>query len=95
MASTGIAATLLPEGRTVHRAFKLPVPLYSHSKSKVTASQCPQRIRETKAFLWDESPMSSRFALEIVDRVLREVHSSDKPFGGVLMILGGDFRVSA
>lgn len=94
MASTGIAATLLPQGRTVHNAFKLPVPLYSHSKSMVTASQCSRLIKEAKAFLWDESPMSSRYALEIVDQVLREVHSSDKPFEGVLMILGGDFRVS-
>ena len=34
MTFTGIAATLLPQGKTVHRVFQLPVPLYSDSSSK-------------------------------------------------------------
>ncbi|XP_048511133.1 uncharacterized protein LOC125500940 [Athalia rosae] len=35
MAFTGIAATLLPQGRTVHKTFGLPVPLHSDSTSSV------------------------------------------------------------
>ena len=35
MAFTGIAATLLPEGKTVHKVFKLPVPLLPDSSSNI------------------------------------------------------------
>ena len=35
MAFTGITATLLPQGKTVHRVFQLPVPLYSDSSSNI------------------------------------------------------------
>lgn len=35
--------------------------------------------------------MSPRYALEAVDKLLRELHG-DKPFGGKLLLLGGDFR---
>lgn len=37
--------------------------------------------------------MSPRYALEAIDKRLREVHGRlDVPFGGKIMILGGDFR---
>ena len=35
MAFTGIAATLLPEGKTVHKTLGLPVPLFSDSSSNI------------------------------------------------------------
>ena len=35
MAFTGIAATLLPNGKTVHRTFALPVPLFAESTSNI------------------------------------------------------------
>ncbi|XP_034945195.1 uncharacterized protein [Chelonus insularis] len=35
MAYTGIAATLLPNGKTLHKTFNLPVPLFSDSSSNI------------------------------------------------------------
>jgi len=35
MAFTGIAATLLPTGKTVHKIFGLPVPLFTDSSSAI------------------------------------------------------------
>jgi hypothetical protein len=35
VAWTGIAASLLPEERTVHSRFKLPVPILETSKSSI------------------------------------------------------------
>ena len=35
VAFTGIAVTLLPNGRTVHKTLGLPVPLYSDSSSSI------------------------------------------------------------
>ena len=37
MAFTGIAATLLPHGKTVHKTFGIPVPMYHDSSSNIKA----------------------------------------------------------
>jgi len=42
--------------------------------------------------IWDEAPMCPKIAFECVDRLLKEIMSSSKPFGGKVMLLGGDFR---
>lgn len=36
--------------------------------------------------------MQSRYAVESVDRAFRELLNIDEPFGGKLVIFGGDFR---
>jgi len=98
MASTGIAATLLSEGKTVHKAFSLPVPLYSDSVSGIDPAKCPAEIRNATVFIFDEAPMAQKYALEAVDIFLRKVRArqhpsfADVPFGGLIMFCGGDFR---
>uniref|UniRef100_A0ABD2WRG2 ATP-dependent DNA helicase n=1 Tax=Trichogramma kaykai TaxID=54128 RepID=A0ABD2WRG2_9HYME len=64
MAFTGIAALLLPNGKTVHKTFGLPVPLFSDSSSNIKA-QSKQGIylKETQVFIWDEAPMAPRWRL--------------------------------
>ena len=37
MAFAGIAATSLPQGKTVHKSLGLPVPLYNDSSSNIKA----------------------------------------------------------
>ncbi|XP_063994425.1 uncharacterized protein LOC135171800 [Diachasmimorpha longicaudata] len=93
MAFTGIAAILLPHGRTVHKTFGMPVPLFSHSVSNIkNQSQNADYLRGVDVFIWDEAPMAPRYALELVDRTLRDFTNVNLPFGGKIMILGGDFR---
>ncbi|XP_011870653.1 PREDICTED: ATP-dependent DNA helicase PIF7-like, partial [Vollenhovia emeryi] len=93
MAFTGIAATLLPAGKTVHKTFGLPVPLFADSSSNIKIqSKEAQYLKETDIFIWDEAPMAPRYALEIMDRTLRDIMNNDLPFGGKIIILGGDFR---
>ena len=46
--------------------------------------------------VWDEAPMNNRCCFEALDRPLREVltngnEPNDKPFGGISILLGGDF----
>lgn len=36
--------------------------------------------------------MMPRYALEAINRWLQEAHNTDKPFGNIVLILGGDFR---
>ncbi|XP_021965954.1 uncharacterized protein LOC110861154 [Folsomia candida] len=93
VASTGIAANLLPNGRTYHSQYKLPVPLVETSVSDIRlTSQDAQNLREASLLIWDESTMAPSHALNAVDRLLRELMNNETPFGGKVLLLGGDFR---
>ncbi|XP_063991156.1 uncharacterized protein LOC135169788 [Diachasmimorpha longicaudata] len=93
MAFIGIAAILLPRGKTVHQSFGMPVPIFNDSVSNFRSqSSKAQYLREVDVFIWDEAKMAPRYALELVDRSLRDFMKNDLPFGGKIMILGGDFR---
>lgn len=43
-------------------------------------------------FIWDEAPMAPRYALEVMDRTLLDFMKNTLPFGGKIVVLGGDFR---
>jgi len=93
MAFTGIAATLLPAGKTVHKTFGLPVPLFADSSSAIKVqSKEAQYLFETDIFIWDEAPMAPRYALEIMDRTLRDIMNNDLQKKKKIVLLGGDFR---
>ncbi|XP_058789684.1 uncharacterized protein LOC131663341 [Phymastichus coffea] len=96
MAFTGIAAScnaLLPNGKTVHKTFGLPVPLFQDSSSNIKAqSQEAQILRETDVFIWDEISMAPRYALEIVNKTLQNFMDNNLPFGGKIIIVGGDLK---
>ncbi|XP_015124926.1 uncharacterized protein LOC107046742 [Diachasma alloeum] len=93
MAFTGIAATLLPEGKTVHKTFGLPVPLYQDSTSSIKInSKKAKELGETDVFIWDEAPMSPKYCLDVIDRLLKDIMDNDIAFGGKLIVMGGDFR---
>ncbi|KMQ89447.1 hypothetical protein RF55_10925 [Lasius niger] len=89
----GGSATLLPFGKTVHKIFGLPVPLFADSSSTIKIqSKEAQYLKEIDIFIWDEAPMAPRYALEIMDRTLRDIMNNNISFGGKIVLLGGDFR---
>ena len=84
---------LLPNGKIVHKVLGLSIPLLSDSSSNFSVqSKEGQFLRQTDVFVWDEAPMAPRYALEIMDKTLRDVMNNDLLFGGKIVILGGDFR---
>ncbi|CAF3315234.1 unnamed protein product [Rotaria sp. Silwood2] len=91
---TGIAASLLPEGRTVHSRFKLPIPILETSTSCIRPNtKEAENIRKTKVIVWDEPPMASSYVLKAADILIRDIiNMNNLPFRGKIMILGGDFR---
>ena len=92
LAFTGIAATLLPEGKTVHKTLGLPVLLFFDSSSNIKIqSEAGQQLKNVDVFIWDEAPMAPRYALEIMDRKLKDIMQNNLLFGGKIVILGGDF----
>ncbi|XP_014670443.1 PREDICTED: uncharacterized protein LOC106811370 [Priapulus caudatus] len=90
---TGIAATLLTDGRTVHNLFKLPVPILDTSVSNVKPnSNHADFLRSVTLFIIDEASMIPSNALTAIDKMLRDIADIDIPFGGKIFVLGGDFR---
>ena len=89
----GIAANLLPDGRTMHKTFGLPFEL---DKNSVTAAKPNNRIGreiiETQVFIVDEISMVPNHALEIIDKKCRELMNNELPYGGKVFIAGGDLR---
>jgi len=49
-------------------------------------------IRQTKLILWDEAPMTNKLAFETVNRTLCDLTDRNKPFGGIVFVMSGDFR---
>ncbi|XP_027941254.1 uncharacterized protein LOC114195057 [Vigna unguiculata] len=93
IASSGIAATLLPGGRTAHSRFKIPINVEASSFCSISKqSDLVKLIKTTKAIIWDEAPMINRYVLEALNQTLKDILDSDAPFGGKVIILGGDFR---
>lgn len=92
-ATSGIAANQLPGGRTAHSRLKIPVKLDSHSYCNFSKqSDMCRLLHHVSEIIWDEAPMANRTAIETVDRTFRDMLDVDLPFGGKIMIFGGDFR---
>ncbi|QRW04504.1 ATP-dependent DNA helicase PIF1 [Ceratobasidium sp. AG-Ba] len=94
VASSGIAALLLPGGRTSHSRFNIPLELHETSLCKISkGSDLAKLIRHTKLIIWDEVPMQNKFCAEAFDHTCQDICS--KPgvlFGGITVVFGGDFR---
>eukprot|EP00106_Octopus_bimaculoides_P000143 XP_014767585.1 PREDICTED: ATP-dependent DNA helicase pif1-like [Octopus bimaculoides] len=95
VASSGIAATLLPGGRTVHSTFKLPLNLAASKTPSCNISKSSdqgQVLRRCHLIVWDECTMAHKRALEALDRALKDIRDCQAPMGGVMLLLSGDFR---
>ncbi|KAL0292299.1 UNVERIFIED_CONTAM: hypothetical protein Scaly_2597300 [Sesamum calycinum] len=92
-ATSAIAATLLPGGRTAHSRFKIPPKPTTNSFCKIDKQpDLAELIRRAIAIIWDEAPMANRYAFEFVDKTFQDIMKNNLSFGGKIMILGGDFR---
>nr|XP_027126011.1 uncharacterized protein LOC113742372 [Coffea arabica] len=92
-ATSGIAASILPGGRTAHSRFKIPIDTSEGRACKISKqSSLASMIKECKLIIWDEAPMCKRSAIEALNDFLRDLMNSDKIFGGKVIVLGGDFR---
>ncbi|XP_075665209.1 uncharacterized protein LOC142634842 [Castanea sativa] len=99
IASSGIAALLLPGGRTAYSRFQIPINVTDNSSSGIKqGSQIAELMSKASLIVWDEAPMAHRNCFEAVDRSLRDIlcfsnsNSAETPFGGKTIVLGGDFR---
>lgn len=92
-ASTGIAATHL-HGMTIHAWSGLGVKntLNAYDLDAIaTKEYLVRRIKATKVLIIDEISMLSAQTLSMVDVICRTIRGVPEPFGGLQVILVGDF----
>ena len=94
-ASSGIAATLIQGGRTLHSTFK--VPLDAHRMDQPTCkiggnTAMAHVIRSTAAIIVDEAPMTHKAAYEAIDRTLQDITGNKRAMGEIPTLFCGDFH---
>jgi len=92
-ASTGIAATHMG-GVTIHSWSGIGI------KDRLTLEEIEEirekayirnKVQEAKVLIIDEVSMLHHFRLDIVNRVMKHIRKSEAPFGGLQVVLCGDF----
>ena len=92
-ASTGIAATHIG-GMTIHSwsGIGIKTHLDKYDLDKIATSEyIVKRVNRTKVLIIDEISMLSPNTLDMVEMVCREIKQNDEAFGGMQIILVGDF----
>ena len=92
-ASTGIAATHIG-GMTIHSWSGIGIKnkLDKYDLDKIASSEyISKRLNKTKVLIIDEISMLSGAMLDIIDLVCREIKQNTESFGGVQVVLVGDF----
>jgi ATP-dependent exoDNAse (exonuclease V) alpha subunit len=91
-ASTGIAATLI-NGQTIHSWAGLGIDTEPFDKKNISGMMWTKadQLRYTDALIIDEISMLPAYLFEKLDAVLKYFRRSSEPFGGIQLILTGDF----
>lgn len=90
-ASTGIAATHLG-GNTIHAWSGIGIHDQLHDRMISDMSKARRdQITKADVLVIDEVSMLHDFRLDLVEEVCRRVRENDVPFGGLQVVLSGDF----
>lgn len=92
-ASTGIAATHM-NGMTIHSWSGIGVKnkLSSRDLKNLTDKKyLKTQLEKSKVLIIDEISMLHKNQLDMVNQVLKHFKNNDKPFGGIQVVLSGDF----
>ncbi|ONM17173.1 hypothetical protein ZEAMMB73_Zm00001d003578 [Zea mays] len=93
-ATSGVAASIMPGGRTAHSRFKIPLTIDDGVVCCFTKqSGTAELLRKSSLIIWDEASMTKRQAVEALDNSMRDIMGRlGLPFGGKTIVFGGDFR---
>ncbi|XP_071727319.1 uncharacterized protein [Rutidosis leptorrhynchoides] len=86
VASSGITALLLTEGRTAHSRFAIPINVLENSFCSIKKdSELTALLNKAKLIIWDETPMMHMHCFEAFDCTMCDIivsPNSNAPFGG-------------
>ncbi|XP_049406441.1 uncharacterized protein LOC125870140 [Solanum stenotomum] len=92
-ATSGVAASILPGGRTTHSRFKIPINIDEQFSCNISKqSSLASLIRDAKLIVWDEVSMSKKNMIEALDLLMKDLTETNILFGGKVIVFGGDFR---
>ncbi|XP_059290173.1 uncharacterized protein LOC132043732 isoform X1 [Lycium ferocissimum] len=92
-ASSGVAASLLPGGRTAHSRFKIPIDIEENFNCNISKqSSLASLIRDAKLIVWDEISMAKKKMVEALDLLLKDLMETNILFGGKVIVFSIDFR---
>lgn len=90
-ATTGLAAAHLG-GQTIHSWSGIGLDDKLHEDYIYTMSEARKKaIRKTHTLVIDEVSMMHHYNLDMVDEAMRIIREDDRPFGGMQVVLCGDF----
>jgi hypothetical protein len=94
IATSGVAASIMPRGRTTHSRFKIPLTIDDGAVCSFTKqSGIAELLQKASLIIWDEASMTKRQAIEALDNSMRDIMGRPAlPFGGKTIVFGGDFR---
>ncbi|KAG2606706.1 hypothetical protein PVAP13_4NG211985 [Panicum virgatum] len=92
--TSGVAASIMPGGRTAHSRFKIPLTIENGSFCSFTKqSGTAKLLRQASLIIWDETSMTKRQVVEALDNNVRDIMDRPQlPFGAKTVVFGGDFR---
>ena len=92
-ATSGVAASILPGGRTAHSRFKIPIKFSQSDNCSISKqSSTSELIKKAKLIIWDEATMAKKNAIHCLNDLLKDIMECEEPFGGKVVVFGGDFR---
>jgi len=75
VASSGVASLLLPNGRTAHSRFRIPIDLDQLSMCDIKrGTNLAKLLIDTDLIIWDEALMTNKQCFEALDRSLRDIY---------------------
>jgi len=100
VASSSITALLLDGGRTAHSCLKIPVQGLNNTSTCYISrdSELATLLQAAALIVWDEVVMMHMHVFEVVNRSLQDIMAVINltfkflPFGGLVVVFGGDFR---
>ncbi|XP_072071661.1 uncharacterized protein [Arachis hypogaea] len=99
IASSRIVYLLLLGDRTDNSRFSIPITITNESTCNIKHGNLKAELLiQSSLIIWDEAPMLNKMCFERLDRTIRDLmsithqHKTHQPFGGKVVILGGDFR---
>ncbi|KAI3636479.1 hypothetical protein MIR68_005831 [Amoeboaphelidium protococcarum] len=97
LSTTGLATNLLNNAQTCHSFFGVPIDITDDSECRIKV-EYKNILLAANIIIIDEITQLSKYALQAIDRLLRQLFGEinprriNMPFGGALILFGGDWK---